>query len=138
MAVTRQQLQNVARCRIEDAKVLVRRKRRDAACHPAGYAVERALKSCMIRRAVRPDEWFPAPDFSRRCFTNDLETLCILANLDPEIDGGARLLTNWTAFKDGNEDRRYEITKTEVESKVFLQAIIDGKNRALAWLQKCW
>lgn len=61
---------------------LVRRKRRDGACHLAGYAVERALKSCMIRRAVRPDEWFPAPDFSRRSFTHDLETLCILANLD--------------------------------------------------------
>jgi hypothetical protein len=138
MAITRSDFQKLAECRIKDAKALLKQKRWDAAYYLAGYAVECALKACIIRRVLRPDEWFPSPDFSKRCFTHNLDTLRTLANLDPSLEGDGDLSENWNTVNDWNEEKRYEISQTEVSVKDFLQAITDKKHGVLTWLRKHW
>ena len=68
--------------------------------------MECALKSCIIRRAIRPDEWFPSADFSKKCFTHKLDALCQLANLDQEIEKDVSVFKNWGIVKDWNEEKR--------------------------------
>jgi HEPN domain-containing protein len=57
--MNRRDFQKLALIRIEDARVLFRGGRYDAAYYLAGYAVECALKACIAKQTMRHD--FP-PD----------------------------------------------------------------------------
>src|SRR5207248_9891874 len=52
----------------------------DGAYYLAGYAVEVALKACIIK-AVMATDAFPEKKFSENCWTHDLEKLIVLAGL---------------------------------------------------------
>lgn len=51
--VNQEDLQQMTEERIKDAKVLIRGKRWEFAYYTAGYAVECALKSCLLARMVQ-------------------------------------------------------------------------------------
>jgi HEPN domain-containing protein len=78
---TRAEFQEMAGRRLEEAKVLLDQGRWDGAYYLAGYAVELALKACIIKLLLTRDD-FPEKEFSRNCYTHDLEKLVGLAGLE--------------------------------------------------------
>lgn len=63
MIETRTEFRELADQRLDEAKALLDLGKWAGAFYLAGYAVELALKACIIKRLMESDE-FPAPKFS--------------------------------------------------------------------------
>jgi hypothetical protein len=83
--VTRAIFQELARIRIEDAKVLLDAGRSDAAYYLAGYAVECALKACIAKLTSQYD-FPPKPRVVESYYRHDLQGLLKAAGLDAQLD----------------------------------------------------
>jgi HEPN domain len=140
LIVTKAEFQELAELRLAEAKVLLDQGQWDGAYYLAGYAVELALKACIIKTLLATDA-FPAKDFSKDCYTHAVERLVVLAKLD-----GARktataadpdLSTNWGLAKDWSEEKRYHrIEKTDAEA--LYTAIADDVHGVLPWIKTQW
>src|SRR5437764_991419 len=84
-AMNRAELQQLAQERIRDAKVLLAAKQWSAAYYLAGYAVECALKSCILAFIERTGFIFVEKKYAEQCWTHDLEVLLKLAGLEPGL-----------------------------------------------------
>jgi HEPN domain-containing protein len=87
-AVGRTDLQTLAGEKLEDAKLLLRRRRHPSAYYLAGYAVEFALKAAIARQVEQ--HVLPDPRFIREVYQHDLTRLLGLANLRVELDKARR------------------------------------------------
>jgi hypothetical protein len=92
-------LQSLANARIEDAQALLAAKR-DAAYYLAGYAVECAIKSCILKRLTSKLGWFPDRKFSENCFTHDLSLLLKWADLENELKSEPDIYASFGTVKD--------------------------------------
>src|ERR1700687_4086608 len=85
-AVTKLDLQRLAEMRIREAGILLAAGEFDGAYYLAGYAVEFALKVCVLVRLS--DLWHgdkkQATEFATRCYTHDLADLLKLAELESD------------------------------------------------------
>lgn len=115
-------------------------KRRGGAYYLAGYAVELALKACIIKRLMATDA-FPGRDFSRDCYTHDLEKLVTLAGLRVAFDAArgadSSFSDNWLRVKDWSEEKRYHVS-SEAEAKELIQAIDAATHGVLTWVKTRW
>lgn len=115
-------------------------KRWAAAYYLAGYAVECALKSCVIAYLMRTDQ-FPEKRFSEQCWTHSLKQLLELAGLKSDLDAAAQadpdLRDNWDLVKDWTESSRYE-RRTKADAEELCDAIADKKHGVLAWIKERW
>src|SRR5260370_26717430 len=82
--MNRAELQKMARERLLDAKALLDGKRWAYAYYVAGYAVECALKSCILARMVETGGVFKDKRFAEKCWTHDFGELVELAGLTTE------------------------------------------------------
>lgn|GEM_PF-29722 len=80
--VTRADFQQLAEVRLQEAKALLDLGLWDGAYYLAGYAVEVALKACIIKKVMATDA-FLEKKFSENCWTHDIEKLVVLAGLMP-------------------------------------------------------
>jgi HEPN domain-containing protein len=142
--VDRKQFQNLAKARLKDAKALLGRKRWSGAYYLCGYAIECALKACLLRHLGESEAVYGDPSYLKRladCWTHDLVKLVNLAGLDSEfgIARGANpsLDTFWGVTKDWKETSRYE-DKTEVEAKALYEAISNSPDGVFLWIQLHW
>ena len=71
---TKAEFQVLAEERLVEAKALLDLKKWDGAYYLAGYAVELAIKACIIKMLMATDA-FPKKDFSKDCYTHIIETL---------------------------------------------------------------
>jgi HEPN domain-containing protein len=140
MAVTRTELQRLARDRARDAKVLLTGRRWSAAYYMAGYAVECALKSCVIKFLQKSDK-FPERKFSEQCWTHNLDLLLRLSGLESELgeafESDPELSVHWVAVRDWNESSRYKRVSKAKSLRLF-KAITDAKHGVLPWLARRW
>jgi len=83
--VNRADLQKLATERIADARALLTAKRWSGAYYLSGYAVESALKACIVVRLRTSDE-FPDKRFSEQCWTHNLTHLMTLSSMKPSFD----------------------------------------------------
>lgn len=136
-AVTRIDFQQLADVRIDEALTLLGLGKWDGAYYLAGYAVEMALKACIIK-AVMATDAFPDKGFSASCWTHDLGKLLDLAGLS-----SARVATAtadpifaeyWIKVKDWKEDRRYH-RMTEDEARKLCEAVSDAAHGVLPWIR---
>lgn len=123
-----------------EAKALLEREKWDGACYLAGYAVELALKACIINRLMARDA-FPDKEFSKNCYTHSVVKLVGLAKLEDArkiaMDADSELLTNWALAQDWSEEKRYHrINKAEAEA--IYSAIADGTHGVLSWIKSQW
>ncbi len=123
-----------------EAKALLDQGQWDGAYYLAGYAVELALKACIIKSLLATDA-FPDKEFSRNCYTHDVEKLVVLAKLDvarkTDRDADPYLATNWGLARDWSEEKRYHrIDKTEAE--ILYAAISDASHGVFPWIKKQW
>jgi len=136
------EFQKLANERIADAKVLLVARRWSATYYLAGYAVECALKSCVLARVTAEAEViFDDRRFSEKCWTHDLAQLVTLANLHETLKdqrtGEAEFLQNWDIVTAWNEWSRYEIS-TRNEAEELYEAITNKKHGVLPWVKQCW
>lgn len=80
--MNRQHLQQLSAERIEDAKSLLAASRWSGAYYLSGYAVECALKSCILHRIENTGIIFELKKFAEECWTHDIEALTKKADLD--------------------------------------------------------
>ena len=140
--MNRTEFQRLSDERIEDAKALLAASRWPGAYYLAGYALECALKSCVLAYVGRRTEIiFEDRKFSEKCWTHDLETLVKQADLEDERDvamkANAQLGVNWAIAKDWSETTRYRLS-TQQRAEKLLDAITDPTDGVLQWVKKHW
>jgi HEPN domain-containing protein len=142
--VNRPQLQRLSQLRLDDAQALLAASRWSAAYYLAGYAVECALKSCVLKHIDTTGEIFASADYLKdlsKYWTHDFTQLLKLAGL-PATHGTAlranpALLAFWTMVKDWSEASRYQ-EKTEVEAKALYEAITNNPDGVFEWIRQHW
>ena len=139
--MNRAELQQLSDERIEDANALLAASRWSGAYYVAGYALECALKSCVLAYVERTGIIFEDRKFAEKCWTHDLETLVKQADLITErglaIAANAQLGTNWLIAKDWSEATRYRLS-TQQQAEELFDAITDNADGVLQWVKNHW
>lgn len=142
--MNRQTLQNLATTRLEDAELLLGNGRWSAGYYLTGYAIEYALKSCLLRYLGEGDALFRDPKFRdslKDCWTHDLTKLVTLTGLDAEFGlarAGNRKLENfWATVKEWKETSRYE-EKSEADAKALYEAVTHEHDGVFPWIRMQW
>ncbi len=140
----RKTLQNLAKTRIKDAKALLGRRRWSAAYYLCGYAIECALKSCLLRHLGESAAVFGDQSYLKRlteCWTHDLVKLVSLAGLDAEFgiarSANTSLNNFWNVAKGWEETSRYE-EHNEVTARALYEAVTHNPDGVLRWIQSRW
>jgi HEPN domain-containing protein len=137
---TRIEFQEMAEKRLAEAKALLDLGMWDGAYYLAGYAVELALKACIIKMVMATDA-FPDRKFSENCYTHAIEKLVGLAKLEDArkaaTDADPSLLANWLLTRDWSEERRYHRID-EIEARLLYDAIADNAHGVLPWIKARW
>ena len=137
---TKAEFQELAADRLVEAKALLDLGKWDGAYYLAGYAVELALKACIIKMLMTTDA-FPDKEFSKNCYTHGVEKLVGLAKLEgprkSAMDVDAELKSNWGLARDWSEQKRYHrIAKNEAEALYI--AIADAAHGVFSWIKIQW
>jgi hypothetical protein len=137
---TRAEFQQLADTRLEEAKILLDAGKWDGAYYLAGYAVEIAIKACIIKILMATDA-FPEKRFSERCYVHDLVELRLLAGLKTAFDavaaGDPVLLRNWAEVEEWSEQKRYHRV-AEAEARDLYAAVADSTHGVLSWIKTQW
>jgi HEPN domain-containing protein len=126
--------------RLLDAKALLDLGRWGGAYYLVGYAMELALKACIIKWLMRTDA-FPVRDFSKDCYTHDLERLVGIARLDGArkiaTKADSQLEASWTLVRDWSEEKRYHLIN-QAEAEAFFNAVADSAHGVFSWIKTQW
>lgn len=137
---SRAEFQELAEVRLTEAKALLDVGKWDGAYYLAGYALELALKACIIKTLMATDA-FPDKEFSKNCYTHAISKLVSLARLDAartqSMLRDADLSTNWSVAKDWSEEKRYHRIQ-ESEAAALYHAVADSEHGVLAWIKTHW
>jgi len=140
LIITKAEFQEMAEQRQEEAKTLLDQGRWNGAYYLAGYAVELALKACIIKTLLATDA-FSDKEFSKNCYTHAVVKLVGLAKLEgarkTAMDADPDLLANWALARDWSEEKRYHrIDRAEAEA--LYTAIADGAHGVFPWIKTQW
>ena len=139
--MNRAELQSMAIERLLDAEVLLAGGRWSFAYYVAGYAVECALKSCVLTRMVETGGVFTDRKFAEKCWTHDFEELINLAGLRLILQSGfgasAAFAGFWQVAKACEDTSRYQ-AKTRAEAEALFEAISHDPDGVMKWVQNYW
>jgi HEPN domain-containing protein len=141
MATERALLQQLAKLRLDEAKLLAREGQFSGAYYIAGYAVECALKAQIA--ALFLGNEIPDKNLVNQVYTHDLAALLSLAGLQKPLEierqNDSELDRRWSIVKNWTEQARYS-TWTEQQAADIIDAIDgDGKTEGLfQWLSARW
>ncbi len=119
--------------------MLLRAKEWSGAYYLSGYAVECALKACIVKQFKKyelPDKTLVADSY-----IHELSKLVKLASLQPALD--REVVTNpvfygnWNVVKDWKPEDRYRIA-SDKEAKDMVKAVTSARHGVLTWLRKRW
>ncbi|MDY3552393.1 HEPN domain-containing protein [Gemmata sp. JC717] len=137
---TRADFQQLAEVRLVEANALLDLGHWDGAYYLTGYAVELALKACVIKLLMATDA-FPDKDFSRECYTHDLSRLVKVAGLEADLTAALAaspgLMSRWRWVLIWSEHKRYHRV-TESESRELYDAVASLTDGVLAWVKTRW
>jgi hypothetical protein len=135
------QLRTQANDRIADAVVLMAGGRWSFAYYVVGYAVECALKSCVLARMTHTGGVFQDKKFAEKCFTHNFNELVKLAELTTELNAhlaaNPAFVGNWGTAGLWTETSRYE-SKAQSEAEALYNAITNVPDGVLMWTQSYW
>lgn len=133
--------QQLAEERIEDARALLHADRWGCAYYVAGYAIECALKSCVLAYVERSGIIFDDPKFLAGCRTHDLEDLMKLADLErvfgPARGASPNLAVFWGIVCGWSEESRYQ-RKVQADAEQLYEAITNDPDGILLWIRANW
>jgi HEPN domain-containing protein len=138
-ALNRADFQLLSDTRLEEAKLLLDNGKWSGAYYLAGYAVEVALKACIIKRLMATDA-FPERRFSEKCYTHNLEALVELAGLTSDLANATAnpsFEENWKVTCRWSEQKRYDFIE-EFEARRMFEAITDASFGVLPWIKTLW
>ena len=139
--MNRAELQQLAEDRLLDAQALLAAGRWSGAYYLAGYAVECALKSCVLAYIIKTGVIFDDKKYAEKCWTHDIEALVKLADLEAArgvaIAANGLLSSNWSVVGDWWEGARYE-QKTQLEAQSLFDAVGDSSHGVLQWIRGHW
>ncbi len=139
--MNRDQLRILAEQRILDALALLDGSRWSFAFYASGYAVECALKSCILARMIETGWVFRKGVKIEECLTHKFLKLVDLAGLrdelESELKSSPRFARNWAIAQCWEVDARY-IEKTEAEARTLHDAITEDPDGMLPWIKKYW
>jgi hypothetical protein len=143
--VNQAELRQMALLRIRDARVLLKGGRWEFAYYVSGYAVECALKSCLLARMVHTAWVFEEKWKASDCLTHDFVELIKLAGLTNELNArlaaraaaGDSFVANWGMVLQWSPTSRY-VSKTETEARDLYAAITYKPDGVLRWLRIYW
>jgi len=132
-------LERLAKIRLEDASYLFRAKRYSAAYYLAGYAVELAFKAC-ISKLMQPNT-IPDKAFINAIYIHKLDSLLSIAGLRPQFDAYIKLdpqfASYWIIVNNWNEESRYQIWDS-ISAANLLKAIDEPNHGVFQWVIKHW
>ena len=131
--------------RVLDAQALLDGGRWGFAYYVSGYAVECALKSCLLARMIHTAWVFEDKWKAQDCLTHDFGALIRLSGLEAQLfsrqmDGvavGDEFLKHWGTALQWRVTSRYE-SKTEPEARDLFTAITRNSDGVLPWLRRFW
>lgn len=138
-------LQTLAEERIKDAGALLAGSRWAFAYYVAGYAVECALKSCVLARMVDTGWIYQDRANLKDCLTHDFARLVDLAGLTPALNAqlaasaasGGEFVRYWTTALNWQVTSRYT-AKTQSEAEALYEAITQDPHGVLKWIRNYW
>jgi hypothetical protein len=136
--VIRTDFQKLAEMRIREAGILLKAGEFDGAYYIAGYAVEFALKACIIKRKLGIVDAWPDKRFTEQCHTHDLKALVKLADLEADLNLAGAVAAKWLVVKDWSEQRRFEHGTLPAIATQFYDAFNDPVDGVLQWLKARW
>ena len=124
--IVEQTLYDLAKCRFDEAKILLKNHKADGAVYLCGYALELILK----RKIVLVLDWDGYPNNNNefqdyKSFrSHDLNVLLKLAGLEKKIQADTTALARWQIANVWNSEIRYrEVGKvTEAEASDIIEA----------------
>ena len=143
--MNQEQLRKLAEHRILDAKVLIDGGRWAYGYYVAGYAIECALKSCVLARMVHTGWVFQEKVKIDECITHDFDKLIPIAGMRALLTDSLKasavatgeFARNWEIVKQWKVTSRYE-DRTQKEAMELYAAITDEPHGMLIWLKKYW
>lgn len=139
--MNRATLQQLSDERIADASALLAATQWAGAYYMAGYALECALKSCILAYIDRTGIIFEDKKYAQNCWTHDIEDLVRQAGLTIERDKAARtnitLGQHWMIAKDWSEASRYRMS-TQLQAEKLFHALTDNTDGVLPWVKTYW
>lgn len=139
--MNRATLQQLSMERVADAQALLAASRWSAAYYLTGYAVECALKSCVLAYIEQSGIIFIEKKFLDECWTHDLKLLIGKANLTAIVGLAAsanpRFNMNVEKVKAWKETSRYQVWN-QMEAEDLFQAVNDPSDGVLTWLKIHW
>jgi hypothetical protein len=151
--VNQAELRQLAEERVKDAKALLDGGRWEFAFYAAGYAVECALKSCLLARMIHTAWVFEEKWKAQDCLTHDFDELIDLAGLRTELNDnrkasaaaaaatggppGGAFVGYWGTVVQWKVESRYQ-SKTEAEARALYEAITHNPDGVLRWIRKYW
>ena len=143
--MNRAELQELTNERLLDVQALIRGKRWSFAYYVAGYAVECALKSCLLARMIETGWVFQEKAKIADCLTHDFEDLIRIAGMKEVLNerlaesaaGNRAFVENWDTVLLWKSSNRYDV-KIKAEAVALRDAIIDQADGILPWIMKYW
>jgi hypothetical protein len=138
--MNRNDFQQLADVRIDEAAVLLAQRKYDGAYYLAGYAVECGLTACIAKLSNQFD-FPPKPKSINDYYSHDIDKLVTTAALTNQryADAAADsvLKANWEFVKDWNEESRYQ-RKSQNEAQQLFATITDAAHGVLPWIRQRW
>lgn len=137
--MNRNELKDLAKIRLRETQVLLKKGYNEGAYYLCGYAVECGLKACIAKQTKRYD--FPDKDAVNASYTHNLSNLVKTAGLwqtlVKEIKSNKNFESNWAVVKDWTESSRYE-KLSEKKAKDLYSAVTNRKHGVLQWIKQYW
>ena len=140
---TRIELKELAKTRLQEAKILYDRGLYDGSCYLAGYVLEMALKA-RICKVLDMADYPETGEISRSFKTHNRLVLLRLAGLQRKLDlavaANPNLLQSWSLIANWTEEFRYSPvgSSSQVRAKAILSAVDDRKDGMFTWVKKHW
>ena len=137
--ITRRELQELARLRLQEAEALLAAGLCEGAVYLGGYVIEFALKACICR--LLDLETYPDQPRLRAAYTvHDLKQLLQLSGLHAKLERDPNIEPNWVELQRWSPEVRYAPhgTFSREGATRFLDAIRDPEHGVFAWMIRHW
>jgi len=137
--MNRDDLKELARIRLKDARVLLENGNYEGAYYLCGYIIECALKACIAKQTKQYD--FPDKNIVNKVFTHKFEDLVGLAGLKRELEQEKKsnrvFQANWVIVTQWSAESRYERYDGS-KARDLYSAITNRRNGVLRWIRQHW
>jgi HEPN domain-containing protein len=137
--MNRDDLKEIARVRLEDARVLLENGNYEGAYYLCGYVIECGLKACIAKQTKQYD--FPDRRTVNDSYTHDLTKLVGVAGLESDLDIEKKrdkaVELNWSVVEQWSEESRYQ-KHSEEDARDLYSAITNRRSGVLRWITQHW